>query len=112
MYICTVRAHFDRTVVFVFMNGMCHKHKVSLTRHIKVRKVSVLGENGEVSWIRNEFTALKCPVVTRPRMIMISSAESDLMMSSDEREQSTNKKARNLSHGEKDQSASDKQPGD
>ena len=32
--------------------------------------------------------------------------------SSDEREQSTNKKARNLSNGEKDQSASDKQPGD
>ena len=112
VYICTVRAHFDRTVVFVFMNGMCHKHKVSLTRHIKVRKVSVLGENGEVSWIRNEFTALKCPVVTRPRMIMISSAESDLMMSSDEREQSTNKKARNSSHGEKDQPASDQQPGD
>ena len=94
----------------VFMNGMCHKHKVSLTRHIKVRKVSVLGENGEVSWIRNEFTALKCPGVSKLRMI--SSAESDLMMSSDEREQSTNKKARNLSHGEKDQPAPDKQLGD
>ena len=94
----------------VFMNGMCHKHKVSLTRHIKVRKVSVLGENGEVSWIRNEFAALKCPEVSTLRMI--SSADSDLIMSSDEREQSTNKKARNSTHGEKDQPASDKQPGD
>ena len=89
------------------MNGMCHKHKVSLTRHIKVRKVSVLGENDEVSWIRNEFTALQCPAATKQRMI--SSAESDFVMSSDEREYSTNKKPRNLAHGEKDQSASDKQ---
>ena len=94
----TFRTHHTRTGVMeriksyenitnengcVFMNGMCHKHKVSLVRHIKVRKVSVLGDNGEVSWNKNEFAALKCPVATKPRMI--SSAESDLMMSSDER---------------------------
>ena len=91
----------------VYECNVSQTHRVSLTRHIKVRKVSVLGENGEVSWIKNEFTALRCPAVTKPRMI--SSAESELMMSSDEREQSTNKKPRNSAHGEKDQSASDKQ---
>ena len=91
-----------------FMNGVCHKHKVSLIRHIKGRRMSVLGDNDEVSWVRNEFTALKCPAVTKQRMI--SNADSDLVMSSDDRENSINKKPRNSTHGEKDQPASDKLP--
>ena len=51
--------------------GMCSKHYKKAERVIKVRKMSVVGENGEVSWVRREFTSLVCPasdVIKNPVM--------------------------------------------
>ena len=41
--------------------GMCSKHYKKAERVLKVRKMSVVGENGEVSWVRTELTSLVCP---------------------------------------------------
>ena len=88
----------------LFADGMCTKHKVSLIRHIKVRKMSVMSDVGDVSWIRNEFAALMCPSADQPSLV--DTPESAIMMSSSEVGKSTNKKPRILSHGNEDQSAS------
>ena len=40
---------------------MCSKHFKRTERVVKLRKMSVVGEDGEVSWVRSEFTALVCP---------------------------------------------------
>ena len=88
----------------LFADGMCTKHKVSLIRHIKVRKMSVMSDVGDVSWMKNEFAALMCPSANQPSLV--NTPESDVVMSSSEVGKITNKKPRILSHGSEDQSAS------
>ena len=63
--------------------GMCSMHYKKAERVIKVRKMSVVGENGEVSWVRSEFTSLLCPA---------SDVSTETVMSSDECAGTPNKK--------------------
>ena len=80
------------------------KHKVSLIRHIKVRKMSVVSDEGDVSWTKNEFTALMCPSANQPSLV--NTPESAVVMSSTEEGKVSNKKPRILSHVSEDQSTS------
>ena len=88
----------------LFLDGMCMKHKVSLIRHIKVRKMSVVSDGGDVSWTKNEFTALMCPSANQPSLV--NTPESAVVMSSTEEGKVSNKKPRILSHVSEDQSTS------
>ena len=77
---------------------MLHK---KAERVIKVRKMSVVGENGEVSWVRSEFTSLVCPA---------SDVSKNPVMSSDVCAGTPNKKQRINLEIVSDQSAPEAKP--
>ena len=45
--------------------GICSKHFKKAQRVVKIRKISVVGEGGEVSWVRSKFIALVCLAAQR-----------------------------------------------
>ena len=88
----------------VYHNGMCEKHGVALTRHIKTRRMSVVSECGDISWKERDFASLQCPVKTSQLISSASNPVAELLP--DEKGKLTNKKPRLLPHGEEDQSTS------
>ena len=77
----------------------CDKHNVNVVRQITVRKMSVVSDNGEISWVKREFKSLA-------QQTWQESPASDVMhsnvTSSNKYEGTTNKK---ISECEEDQSA-------
>ena len=90
----------------VYHKGMCEKHGVALTRHIKTRRMSVVSECGDIFRKERDFAALQCPIKTSQHISSVPNPVTDLLPV--EEGKLTNKKLRLISHGEEDQSASNK----
>ena len=82
----------------LFARGNCTSHGTKLVRRVGVKKVSIIGKDGRLSWQMREVTTLACPSLdTAPGSSKSASANS--MMSD-----GTNKKPKLSTHGVKDQS--------
>ena len=51
----------------VLVGGRCDKHNRNLIRSFKLKKMSVVGKDGMVTWVTREVTCLVCPVVAPSR---------------------------------------------
>ena len=57
-----------RKNICVFVGGKCEVHRKKLIRSFKLKKMSVVGKDGMVTWVTREVTALVCPVITPSRV--------------------------------------------
>ena len=51
----------SQNVKCVIGSGFCAGHNVELTRSVKKKRVSNIGEDGKVTWTMREVTFLSCP---------------------------------------------------
>ena len=60
--------------VCVFVGGKCNVHNKKLTRSFKLKKMSVVGKDGKITWVTREVTVLVCPVVAPSRVNSVEKA--------------------------------------
>ena len=82
----------------LFARGKCTSHGIKLVRRVGVKKVSIIGNDGRLSWQMPEVTILACPSLDTT-LGSSKSASINSVMS-----EGTNKKPRLSTHGVRDQS--------
>ena len=50
----------------VIGSGFCAGHNVKLERSVKIKKISIIDNDGKVKWLMREVTSLTCPP-TKPK---------------------------------------------
>ena len=58
----------------LYFCGKCNVHKKKLTRSFRLKKMSVVGKDGNITWVTREVTALVCPVVAPSRISNVDKA--------------------------------------
>ena len=51
----------------LYFCGKCNVHKKKLTRSFRLKKMSVVGKDGMITWVTREVTCLVCPGVAPSR---------------------------------------------
>ena len=82
----------------LFARGKCTSHGTKLVRRVGVKRVSIIGNDGRLSWQMREVTTLACPSLDTPPGSSKSVSANSVMS------EGTNKKPKLSTHGVKDQS--------
>ena len=82
----------------LFARGKCTSHGTKLVRRVGVKRVSIIGNDGRLSWQMREVTTLACPSLDTTPASSKSASTNSIMSDG------TNKKPTLFTHGVKDQS--------